>query len=240
MKRPPFQIVRSCAFAALAFSAIALASAGAQALTRLDAPLVSGDFEVRPSLSQIEFDAPAHQGLGDSLAQGSGAELVLAGFKRSRSSFSRARSFKKARGIGSSRTFKRARTFSGPRRFSSSVASDLLRRDRAFRGTRALTGRRAALVRGSRLNSRNLFTRRGGAFRRGPFDDSRIRALRAEALALDAQARLIELGLTPAQEAARPTMSPALMRALALTKEAKAKAAAEGAGSANVTETPAN
>lgn len=60
--------------------------------------------------------------------------------------------------------------------------------------------------------------------------DSRIARLRAEILALEAQAQLQELGLTPAQEAARETMSPALARALALTKAARAKAAEEAAG----------
>lgn len=62
----------------------------------------------------------------------------------------------------------------------------------------------------------------------GPYYDSRIAALRAEALALEAQQRLEQLDLTPAQKAAAPQMSPALVRALTLAKEARAKAAAEG------------
>lgn len=66
----------------------------------------------------------------------------------------------------------------------------------------------------------------------GPYYDSRIAALRAEALALDAQQRLEQLNLTPAQKAAKSQMPPALVRALTLAKEARAKAAAEGAAPA--------
>ncbi|HEY9538108.1 MAG TPA: hypothetical protein VIS03_11005 [Kiloniellaceae bacterium] len=62
----------------------------------------------------------------------------------------------------------------------------------------------------------------------GPYYDSRIAALRAEALALEAQQQLEQLELTPAQKAAAPQMSPALVRALTLAKEARRKAAAEG------------
>ena len=68
----------------------------------------------------------------------------------------------------------------------------------------------------------------------GPYYDSRIAALRAQALALEAQRRLEELDLTPAQHAAGSQMPPALVRAITLAKEARAKAAAkdkaEGAG----------
>lgn len=74
---------------------------------------------------------------------------------------------------------------------------------------------------------RGVATRR--SFARAGTTDSRIARLRAEILALEAQAQLQELGLTPAQEAARDTMPPALARALALTKAARAKAAEEAA-----------
>lgn len=60
----------------------------------------------------------------------------------------------------------------------------------------------------------------------GPFYDSRIAALRAEALALDAQRQLEALELTPAQKAAGTDMPPALVRALALAKQAREAAAA--------------
>lgn len=251
MKRLQFQTLRGCAIVVLTLTATALGAASAQALTRLDASLTSGEARAQAFPGQVDFGPlAADHGFGESLTGGAEPPLVLTGFKRSRSSFSRTRSFKKSRGFSGSRKFKGASRFAGPRRFNgarkfngargfgSSIAKDLLRRDRGFQGPRALTSRSAALVRGSRLNSRNLFSARTGAFSRAPFGDSRIRALRAEALALDAQARLIELGLTPAQEAARPAMSPALMRALALTKEAKAKAAAEEAGAAAAPRNP--
>jgi len=64
----------------------------------------------------------------------------------------------------------------------------------------------------------------------GPYYDSRIAALRAEALAIEAQHRLQQLDLTPAQQAAKSTMPPALVRALTLAKQAREKAAADGAG----------
>jgi len=66
----------------------------------------------------------------------------------------------------------------------------------------------------------------------GPYYDSRIAALRAEALAIDAQRQLEQLDLTPAQQAAKTQMSPALVRALTLAKQAREKAAAEGAAPA--------
>ncbi len=119
------------------------------------------------------------------------------------------------------------RSFATPRRFSSSVTSGLLRRDRSFGGSRVLGPRVLPLVRGSRLGSATLFGPSPNGFRRGLFDDSRTRALRAEALALDAAARLRELGLTPAQKASQESMPPALVRALILAKEARAKAAGD-------------
>jgi hypothetical protein len=63
----------------------------------------------------------------------------------------------------------------------------------------------------------------------GEFYDSRIAALRAEILAIEAQHQLEQLELTPAQEEAKTTMSPALVRALTLARQAREKAAAEGA-----------
>ncbi len=62
----------------------------------------------------------------------------------------------------------------------------------------------------------------------GEFYDSRIAALRAEILAIEAQYQLEQLDLTPAQEEAKTQMSPALVRALTLAKQAREKAAAEG------------
>ncbi|GAB4364971.1 MAG: hypothetical protein Kow00114_21920 [Kiloniellaceae bacterium] len=64
----------------------------------------------------------------------------------------------------------------------------------------------------------------------GAFYDSRIAALRAEILALEAeekQRQLEKLGLTPAQEAAKTAMPPALVRALTLAKQAREKEAAQ-------------
>ena len=61
----------------------------------------------------------------------------------------------------------------------------------------------------------------------GPYYDSRIAALRAEILAIEAQYQLQQLKLTPAQKAAQDTMPPALVRALALAKQAREKEAAE-------------
>jgi hypothetical protein len=66
----------------------------------------------------------------------------------------------------------------------------------------------------------------------GPYYDSRIAALRAEALAIEAQHQLEQLDLTPAQQAAKTQMSPALVRALTLAKQAREKAAAEGGSAA--------
>ena len=238
-------VFRGAAFLALAMATSAMTNGDAKAFASFGTLPQGAAPHAQPAPDQSALDQSAAfrsaPGQKSALA-GAKAPIQLAGFKRSRSGFSKSRGFKKSRSFSRSRQFKGASSFSGPRRFNgarkfnaprrfgSSIASDLLRRDRGFRGPRALTGRSAALVRGSRLNSRSLFRLRPNAFRRDPFGDSRIRALRAEALALDAEARLRELGLTPAQEAAKPAMSPALMRALALTKAAQAEAAAERAG----------
>lgn len=63
----------------------------------------------------------------------------------------------------------------------------------------------------------------------GEYYDSRIAALRAEILAIEARHQLEQLELTPAQEEAKSTMSPALVRALTLARQAREKAAAESA-----------
>lgn len=60
----------------------------------------------------------------------------------------------------------------------------------------------------------------------GAASDSGIAALRAEILANEAQYQLQHMDLTPAQKAAQNTMPPALVRALALAKQARAKEAA--------------
>ena len=65
-------------------------------------------------------------------------------------------------------------------------------------------------------------------FGSGEAYDSAIARLRAEILAIEAQyqlQQLEELPLTPAQEAAKGQMSPALVRALTLAKQARAKGA---------------
>ena len=64
-------------------------------------------------------------------------------------------------------------------------------------------------------------------FGSGAIYDSSIARLRAEILAIEAQTQLDQLDLTPAQEAARANMSPALVRALALAQQAREKAAAQ-------------
>ncbi|NIA72188.1 hypothetical protein HBA54_26715 [Pelagibius litoralis] len=56
-----------------------------------------------------------------------------------------------------------------------------------------------------------------------PAFESRIAALRAEILALEAQEQLRKLNLTPAQDAAKADMPPALIRALRLAQEAREK-----------------
>jgi len=56
--------------------------------------------------------------------------------------------------------------------------------------------------------------------------DSGIARLRAEALALEAQHQLQQMELTPAQEAAKDNISPALARALRLAQQAREQAPA--------------
>jgi hypothetical protein len=58
--------------------------------------------------------------------------------------------------------------------------------------------------------------------------DSRIAALRAEILALEAQYQLQQMELTPAQRELGTDMPPALLRALTLAKQARAEAAESG------------
>lgn len=60
----------------------------------------------------------------------------------------------------------------------------------------------------------------------GDLYEARIAALRAEILAIEAQHQLRQLKLSPAQDAARTTLPPALVRALRLAQEAREKAAA--------------
>lgn len=60
--------------------------------------------------------------------------------------------------------------------------------------------------------------------------EPRIAQLRAEILAIEAQIQMQELSLTPAQEAAKTSMSPALIRALKLAQQGRDKAAAESGG----------
>lgn len=86
---------------------------------------------------------------------------------------------------------------------------------------------RSTLVPARTFTGVGTATRLGGS---GQFYDSRIAALRAEILAIEARHQLEQLGLTPAQDAARSTMSPALLRALTLAKQAREKAAAESGG----------
>lgn len=63
----------------------------------------------------------------------------------------------------------------------------------------------------------------------GDLYEARIAALRAEILAIEAQHQLEQLKLTPAQESAKATLPPALVRALRLAQEAREKDAAGGA-----------
>ncbi len=237
MRFQPVQSLRRAAILAVALIAPAVAAQGAAALNPVT---LTGSLD-RPQGSAPAGGIAAGALLGGTAVvdrQPAAARLHLAGFsKRSnrstfRSTFRSNRSSVGPRGFNSSfnsRFLQRDRSFgssAAPTRFGNSLTSGLLRRDRSFGGSSVLRGRTLPLVRGSRLSSTTLFGPRPSGFRRGPFDDSRIRALRAEALALDAEARLRELGLTPAQEAAAPTMPPALMRALTLAKQARAKEAA--------------
>jgi len=59
-------------------------------------------------------------------------------------------------------------------------------------------------------------------FGSGELYDSRIAALRAEILALEAQYQLQQMELTPAQRALGTDMPPALLRALTLANQARA------------------
>ncbi|MGD1876599.1 MAG: hypothetical protein ACFB13_03760 [Kiloniellaceae bacterium] len=59
----------------------------------------------------------------------------------------------------------------------------------------------------------------------GGIYEARIAALRAEILAIEAQHQLEQMDLTPAQQAAGNSMPPALVRALALAKQARENAA---------------
>ena len=107
-------------------------------------------------------------------------------------------------------------------------------------GDYAVTGTppRTSVIRGARTSplsaprsfagvgtSKQLGKQLGGS---GEFYDSRIAALRAEILALEAQHQLEQLDLTPAQAAAKDSMPPALVRALRLAQEAREKEAASG------------
>lgn len=67
----------------------------------------------------------------------------------------------------------------------------------------------------------------------GDLYEARIAALRAEILAIEAQHQLEQMNLTPAQEAARQTMPPALVRALKLAQEARDRQAQEKAPAAD-------
>lgn len=64
-------------------------------------------------------------------------------------------------------------------------------------------------------------------FGSGEVYDSTIARLRAQIINIEARYHLDRLELTPAQETARGDMPPALLRALTLAKQARAKAAAE-------------
>ena len=78
-------------------------------------------------------------------------------------------------------------------------------------------------------NARRLSGQLGGS---GGAYESRLAALRAEILALEAeerQRRLDRMDLSPAQKAAGQDMPPALVRALRLAQEAREKEAAEAA-----------
>jgi len=130
-------------------------------------------------------------------------------------------------------------TFCGPRGSHNTVGNTMIfntgpagRRIGGF----AVTGTppRTEILRGaerSPLVAPRTFTgvatskRLGGS---GELYDSRIAALRAEILALEAQRQLQELDLTPAQKAAKDSMPPALVRALTLAKQARERTAADG------------
>lgn len=135
-------------------------------------------------------------------------------------------------------------TFCGPRGSHNTVGNTMIfNTGPAGRraGDYAVTGTppRTSVIRGARtspLSAPRTFSgvatskQLGGS---GAFYDSRIAALRAEILALEAEEKrrqLEQLDLTPAQEAAKTTMPPALVRALTLAKQAREKEAAQAGG----------
>ncbi len=132
-------------------------------------------------------------------------------------------------------------TFCGPRGSHNTVGNTMIFNTGPAGqrvGDYAVTGTppRTSIIRGARtspLSAPRSFAgvatskRFGGS---GAFYDSRIAALRAEILALEAQHQLEQLDLTPAQEAAKATMPPALVRALTLAKQAREKEAAQAGG----------
>ena len=90
---------------------------------------------------------------------------------------------------------------------------------RGLAGPRTFSGVRPSIPLNSGLGS-------GGAY------EARIAALRAEILAIEAQFRqeqLEQLNLTPAQDAAKQSMPPALIRALKLAQDARDEAAGKAA-----------
>ncbi|MEQ9609761.1 MAG: hypothetical protein RLN99_19050 [Kiloniellaceae bacterium] len=130
-------------------------------------------------------------------------------------------------------------TFCGPRGSHNTVGNTMIFNNGPSGrrvGDYAVTGTppRTSVIRGARtspLSAPRTFAgvgtskRLGGS---GEFYDSRIAALRAEILALEAQHQLEQLDLTPAQAAAKDSMPPALVRALRLAQEAREKDAASG------------
>jgi hypothetical protein len=102
-------------------------------------------------------------------------------------------------------------------------------------GNFAVTGTppRTSVIRGAEsrgLAGPRTFSGVGTARRFGSGEayDSAIARLRAEILALEAQHQLEQLQLTPAQEAAKDSLPPALIRALVLAKQGRENSAAEG------------
>ncbi|HIP79346.1 MAG TPA: hypothetical protein EYH07_12900, partial [Kiloniellaceae bacterium] len=196
MRFQSVQSLRRAAILAVALIAPAVAAQSAAALS----PITLSPVTLTGSLDRSYAPAPAG-GIASGALQGgmaaldrqpAAARLQLAGFsKRSnrsstRSTFRSNRSSVGPRGFNSSfnsRFLQRDRSFgssAAPTGFGNSLTSGLLRRDRSFGGSKVLRGRTLPLVRGSRLSSTTLFGPRPSGFRRGPFGDSRIRALRAE------------------------------------------------------------
>lgn len=132
-------------------------------------------------------------------------------------------------------------TFCGPRGSHNTVGNTMIFNNGPAGkriGDYAVTGTppRTSVIRGARtspLSAPRSFSgvatskRLGGS---GEFYDSRIVALRAEILALEAQHQLEQLDLTPAQAAAKDSMPPALVRALRLAQEAREKEVAQSGG----------